>query len=40
MSELILFVCVFSITCGYMNIGNIIWIGETHKLWLIDTVSN
>ena len=24
MSELILFVCIFSITCGYMNIGNII----------------
>ena len=24
MSELILFACIFSITCGYMKIGNLI----------------
>ena len=24
MSELILFICIFSITCGYMKIGNLI----------------
>ncbi len=37
MSELILFFCIFSISCGYMKIGNLIQNKKTHKLWLIDT---